>query len=677
MIVAALVAAVTAQAAPDVEVRLDRRVMAVTIAAWLSRDEAADGPDPMAGLPAYRAALRAHFGPFRDHRAVQLAGQLGRAGFTFDAPVGWVLHLDERSFRPRVEVPDYYAERAGSPERLAAYREALADFVRQAHLDDFLDAMAPLHEAELQRVERLLSTEALDDLESFYGSRGGAGYTLLVVPTLGPHHFGPTVAGPDGAEHFQVSNTLRHGSEAGLRLALDDLLLHEFGHPLAKPVVAAAGDRLERLGPVMLPPIEHAMREQAYPTWSLTFEEHLVRAVTCRLLRQAHGEEVGEGCLAREVHRGFWYTVPLYEALADYESQRDRYPTLVDYQRPLVRALESVARTGPRSWWGAQDWKLPRPLNGVVVLPTGPEATPELQQAARTLATGRYGGRLITDSEALLAPHHPYVVVGGPAENRLSSAFAAQWPVQRVEDGLVVGGYRFEGTDLAIAARVAGSEVGWTVMWGTSSAGSVRATRLDAHGRGWVVAPQDGASCAEGHLPPEATVAERPRHLVCDSVPSARPWVPASLGEPVRWTAKVPIELAPDRFRASLDEAVASCAPGLEVVTVACDEPPCLAALRSAPTLRPDPQMERLVGCGPWRVPLGPMVHRLRTSVDCGDGRAEWVELVAPTPAPLRRAVGEQRLSDRLSYRWTRLLGSWACRPQGDDGEVPRASAVR
>jgi hypothetical protein len=676
VIVAALVA--SAVAAPPVEVRVDRRVMAVTITAWLAR-EGDESADPMASLPAYRAALRAHFGPHRDHRAVQLAGQLARAGFTFDAPVGWALHLDERSFAPRVDIPRYYGDRAGSDERLVAYREALADFVRVARLDDFLDAMAPLHEAEQARVERLIDLEAIEALEAFYGQRPGARYTLLVVPTLGPHHYGPTVQGPDGPEHYQLSNTLRHTSDAGLRLALDDLLLHEFGHPLAKATLEAAGDRLERLGPALLGPIQRAMREQAYPTWSLTAEEHLVRAVTCRLLRQRHGEAAGQGCLAREVHRGFWYTVPLYEALGDYEAHRDRYPSLVHFERPLVRRLEAIAKQGARSWWSSGEWKLQRPLNGVVVLPTGPQASPELQAGARALAKRRYGGRLITDSEALMAPHHPYVVVGGPRANRLASATAARWPLSVDDEGLEVGPYRFVGPSLGLAARVSVGDVGWTVHVGTDEAGQLASLQLDAHSRGWAVAAAGGPLCADGHLPPGAERSEVPRVLGCEGPASTRPWVPEGLGEPVRWTAKVPIELAPDRFEASLHEALASCAPGLRVVGVACDEPPCVAVLASADEGPPTTDaLEKLVGCAPWRVPLGPTVQHVRAEVTCPDG-PQALTLVAPTPAPLRRSVGEVALADRLGYRWARWLSEPVCetRPAPSAAPAPMADIVR
>lgn len=664
-------------AAPDappgeVSVAVDRRVMAVTITAWLAREEG-EPQDPMTGLPGYQAALRAHFGPHRDHRAVQLAGQLARAGFTYDAPVGWVLHLDPIRFRPRAEVPAYYAQRAGDADRLEAYRKALADFVREADLDGFLDAMAPLHEAEVERVRSALPQEAVQRLDTFYGTGAPRQRTLLVVPTLGPHHFGPTVRTASGEEHYQLSNTLRHGTDADLQLALDDLVLHEFGHPLAHPVIAAAGDRLAKLGDALLPPIAPAMQEQAYPTWSLVVEEHLVRAVTCRLLRASHGEAVGRSCLAAQVHRGFWYTVPLYEALGAYEASRDRHATLVAFQRTLVRTLEGVARQGARAWWSTTDWRLPRPLNGVVVLPTGDGATPELQQAARALAASRYGGRLLTDTEALWAPEHPYVVVGGPAENRLSAAYAEGWPVAVAPAEVQAGAHRFVGRGLALAARVEGPEVPWTVHWGDGLEGALRSLTLTVHGRGWSVAPSEGPPCAEGHLAPGARRVGAPRALGCAPPEGARgAWVPDALGEAVRWNARVPIELAPERFEASLAEAVAACVPEARVLSIECGEPPCIAALGNVP----DGGLARLVGCGPWRVPLGPTVHHLERGAVC-DGVRQEVLLVAPTPASLRRAVGEPRLLDRLVYRWARTPSEVGCDPATGTGGMPSALGVR
>ena len=658
-------------ASPDVDVRVDRRVMATTITMWLARDEG--DPDPMAGLPGYRAALRAHFGEHRDHRAVQLAGQLARAGFTFDAPVGWALHLDEHSFEARAPVPPYYAQRAGDEERLEAYRRALARFAREAELDTFLAAMAPLHEAEVGRVRGLLDTDGLRDLRGYYGDADEATHQLLVVPTLGAHHYGPTVSTAVGEERYQVSNTLRHRSEAGLQLALDDLLLHEFGHPLAKPVVAAMGDRVAKLGPVLLPPIVGPMREQAYPTWELAFEEHLVRAITCRLLARRHGSGVGQECLAADVHRGFRYVVPLFHALETYESRRDRYPTLRSFARPLVRALDGVAKDGPERWWEGQDWSgFPRaPM--AVVLPTGPGATPDLQQAARSLSERAFGGRLVTDSEALLAPTEAYVVVGGPRSNRLASAFSGSWPVEVDGFGAQVGGHRFDGESVAVSAAIDGPGSRWQVVLGNTAEAELEAVRLTPRDRAWVVAAEGGARCAEGHLPPHAALSPYPRHLRCDPAPPRRPWVPEQLGEALAWSARVPIELAPSRFRSALGEAVAACTPWAEVARVVCDEPPCFVALRveeGEPSVTED-----LLACAPWRVPLGPSVHRMKTVVQCAAGRAEELELVAPSPAALRRALGDQRLSDRLTYRWARAIGSWTCAPTPSVSPEPRAAA--
>jgi len=663
-----------ALAAPvEIDVRVDRRVMATTITMWLAREEG--DPDPMAGLPDYEAALQAHFGAHRDHRAVQLAGQLARAGFTFDAPVGWALHLDERTLAPRTDVPAYYARRAGDAERLAAYRAELADFAREARLDDFLDAMGPVHAEEVARVRGQLDVDSLSDLQWFYGDPEPASYSLLLVPTLGVHHYGPTVRGPQGVEHYQVSNTLRKRSDAGLRLALDDLLLHEFGHPLAKPVVEGTVGRLAKVGATLMEPIQGAMREQAYPTWPLAYEEHLVRAVTCRLLRRRHGSAVGQECLAGEVRRGFRYVVPLYEALAEYEQRRDRFPTLRSYGRQLVRTLEGVAREGPEAWWSTTDWSAFPSAPMSVVLPTGERATPELQQAARALAEARYGGRLVTDSEALLAPTESYVVVGGPRSNRLASAFSGTWPVSVDGFGAQVGGHRFDSESVAVSAAIDGPGARWLLLLGNTPEAELQAVDHVPGPRAWVVAPEGGDPCAQGHLPPHATLSPNPRHLRCDPMPPRRLWVPRGLGTALPWASSVPAELMPGRFRAALDAAVSTCAPWVEVAVVDCDEAPCVAGLRvegRAASADAD-----VVACDPWRVPLGPARQRLTASVPCGEGQ-EQVVLLAPTPLALRTALGPQSLYDRLAYRFMQALGEWSCASEPEpSGPVPRAAAPR
>lgn len=660
--------AAPAPAAPDFDVVIDRRILAVTITMWLASEESDDW---MSSLPAYRAALRAHFGPHRDHRAVQLAGQLARAGFTFDAPVGWALHLDPHSWAPRTGIPAYYTSRAGSSERLEAYRLALLEFAREADLDGFVQAMAPLHSTEIARVRRSLAAGALDDLERFYGDPADASYALVVVPSLGPHHHGVTVETRDGVERYQVSNTLRWLSDAELQQGLENLLLHEFGHPLAKPVIAAAGDRAQRLGDTMMAPIEASMRDQAYPTWSLAFEEHLVRAATCRLLQQRHGEDVAQMCLAAEVARGFRYIVPLYDALGDYRSQRARYPRLTSYARTLVRALEPVARD-PGGWWAASAWSSPptlAPRQATVVLPTGPGATPELQQAARALAMRRHGNRLVTDREALTLPNASYVVVGNAQANQLASRYAPDQPLLVEPDGIQVGAARFNGTSIGLVATISGpGGQPWQMITGTDATITALLAAQVNRDAGWQAVSARGAACGTGHLPPAVRLAPTPRELPCDPEPVQRPWVPHPLGEPLRWTARVPIELSPQRFEAVVAETVAACQPEAEVVGIDCHEPPCIVRLRSKGAA---PEAT-IVRCEPWEIPYGPTVHLLRASVPCPDGPDERVVLLAPTPPPLQRALGEQPLADRLGYRWMGLLGSWTCAstPTASDADL-------
>ena len=643
---------------PDVEVELDRRVLAVTIAMWLAQ---AESDDWMAGLPDYRAALRAHFGPFRDHRAVQLAGQLARAGFTFDAPVGWALHHEPVTWVPRGEVPAYYADRAGSAERLEEFRNAIQRFTVEADLDGFLHAMRDMHDAELARVRRATAPGSIADLEGFYGEKGDATYRILVVPTLGPHHHGVTVRTPHGVERYQVSNTMRWKADAKLDLGLENLLLHEFGHALVRPTLDATHDRMARLEGALMPPIADAMQEQAYLTWALAVEEHIVRAATCRLVQQRHGEDVARACLADEVARGFRYVVPLYQAMGSYRDQRRRYPRLSSFGRELVRALDPLARDPQgASWAGIRHWESGQeqdPRQATVVLPTGPGATPELQQAARTLALRRHGLRLITDREALDRPDADYVVVGPPEANLLASRFAPLVPLRRLERGVQVGAVHLSGEDVGfVAVLPAPANHTWTWIGGTSAAMARLATN-HARDRGWVAVSGRGDVCTSGHFPPDAVLAPTPRHLSCDPEPVRRPWVPRPLGSTIAWSPSVPKELWPDRFEAAVSEAMGQCTPDGELVGVDCREPPCIAKLRA----RSDAAASDLVHCEPWEVPFGPTVHMLRVSVPCPDGPDERALLVAPTPSTLQRAIGEDRLADRLSYRWMDLLGTWSC----------------
>jgi hypothetical protein len=127
--------------------------------------------------------------------------------------------------------------------------------------------------------------------------------------------------------------------------AIRTLLLHEWGHSFLKPAIESSRGLAGRYA-YLYPAVRTAMEKQNYGNWSGTLEEHVLRAVTARMVGLSDGPDVAELMLQREEGRGFKYIRPRYERLAVYEANRELYPTLADFFPGLMKALGSPGAGG-------------------------------------------------------------------------------------------------------------------------------------------------------------------------------------------------------------------------------------------------------------------------------------------------------------------------------------------
>ncbi len=81
----------------------------------------------------------------------------------------------------------------------------------------------------------------------------------------------------------------------------------------------------EFAGPLtkLFEPISEIMREEAYDNWRTIVNEHVVRAVSIRLMDIYMGKEMAEERIKREKRLQFIYIEPLVEKLKEFEKLRD------------------------------------------------------------------------------------------------------------------------------------------------------------------------------------------------------------------------------------------------------------------------------------------------------------------------------------------------------------------
>jgi hypothetical protein len=147
----------------------------------------------------------------------------------------------------------------------------------------------------------------------------------------------------DGAS--SASDSAEPGFPSGRSLAL--LGLHEFGHSFVNPALEAAWpspDGAKGLEAVF-GPVKAVMAKQAYPEAPTFYNELVIRAV-CVVAGRELGllsEYEARAELAGEASQGFYPIGRVVDLIAEYQSNRDRYPRFEDFAPVLFERLAADA----------------------------------------------------------------------------------------------------------------------------------------------------------------------------------------------------------------------------------------------------------------------------------------------------------------------------------------------
>jgi hypothetical protein len=292
----------------------------------------------------YRKEIDEYFQPYKDHAAVKIFDQMSQVGFTFDAPPALMLSLsDPPELAVTASFDNIIIARAGGPVLVEAFLAALRDFARETNFMAFYTGHADFYATLTGQVEAMINPADLTTLEVYYGMQQHS-YNIILVPLFHPGGFGPRMpakAGSAGDGLFDVysingpqgvtDDIPNFGDAADYR----DLIWHEFGHSFINPLTEANSDLVIPYESLATP-IAWKMRRLAYTGWETIVNEHVIRAITIRLVAQVDGEEAGQALLEKERKQGFRYINVLSERLKEYEANRGEYPTLESFYRRLM-----------------------------------------------------------------------------------------------------------------------------------------------------------------------------------------------------------------------------------------------------------------------------------------------------------------------------------------------------
>jgi len=295
----------------------------------------------------YSGEILTHFAPFSKHRAVRLTNRLRMRGFTFDAPITFMLHLSQPpELEPKLEFSDNLSRRSGRRNNLENYRIALKTFVENSNFEAFWDSKTSFYNQILDlTIAELGEKDLIKALEDYF-NESKENYNVIITPTfIGGK--GPSIPDADGNVRIYAcisTANMKDGIPYLFNLELLWYVWHEFAHSFVNPLTDQYADKVASLNQLFRP-IRRAMSRQAYGTWETAVNEHIVRSIHIRLMELHIGYQQANLLLENDLRSGFIYIEPLIEKLKDFEKQRDKNNiTFSEFYPELLKVLDNLQR---------------------------------------------------------------------------------------------------------------------------------------------------------------------------------------------------------------------------------------------------------------------------------------------------------------------------------------------
>jgi hypothetical protein len=186
----------------------------------------------------------------------------------------------------------------------------------------------------------------IDELESYYGMKQNS-YNII-LSALYSGGYGPSVKTPGGGyDIYNIDGPIATDNDIPLfgdKDGFKQLAWHEFGHSFVNPLTERYQNEVSK-SVKLYSPIANKMQQQSYTNWLTCVNEHINRAVTCRLIYLYDGEKAYRKAITREKHNGFFYIEALDKKLQVYERNRDKYKSFDSFFPELVKVFGDLAKT--------------------------------------------------------------------------------------------------------------------------------------------------------------------------------------------------------------------------------------------------------------------------------------------------------------------------------------------
>ncbi|MBA4407650.1 hypothetical protein C0389_10275 [bacterium] len=293
----------------------------------------------------YKHDIDNYFSKYSGHSAVQTSQSLTNSGFTYDAPVAFVLyHSNPPEFAQTTPYSDYLITRAGGEANLKNFADKLRAFATETgFMKFFLSRQKFYNHIQNVFIKTIGDTNYIKYLEDYYGEKKHS-YNIIPTPLFHSGGYGTQVQNSDLIDIYNIPgpNSYANGELSfGDKNSILYILLHEFSHSFVNPVTEKNSTLINN-SKALFEPIKSQMQQQAYTTWSTCVNEHLVRTIVARIQLNLRGVVYKNLIINSEVSKGFIYIPRLDSLLEEYEKNRNLYPTFESFFPKIIDLFNSL-----------------------------------------------------------------------------------------------------------------------------------------------------------------------------------------------------------------------------------------------------------------------------------------------------------------------------------------------
>ena len=300
----------------------------------------------------YTDDVEAWFAPFKDHPIINYyQGLRENYGIAYNAPMDLAVNLVIDGGRLKFVGDKSCMDGRWTNVDLGGFVDLLNQFYTDTRFHDFFEQHHDFYHEILRQYEtNVMQYFHQDWYPRFYGTEPGEVFRLILGFINGGQNYAARRQFPgQPKENFSVCGYWTHPQMGSVldpenaKKYAAPTLIHEFNHSFVNHLqdIEKNAKLLGDIPYQLLNQNFEIMQQQAYPEGKTVFNESVVRAATILYMKENgfSPHEVSEE-LNDQLGCGFSWMPELVTAMNDYNSHRNKYPTLNDFYPQIAKVLK-------------------------------------------------------------------------------------------------------------------------------------------------------------------------------------------------------------------------------------------------------------------------------------------------------------------------------------------------